>query len=165
MTTSIHRWNSSFIQPDDLFKICDTTAQYCVLSYLIQLNNGYQHVFVSQETLRMKKNKQDKHALMSKPTVDEAVDALVAKGFIKRIKHDLPKANEYIICEADINNAIDCAQKGIHRRSDGERKAMARHMANMYPDEAREALVNGHGDAIYKGNTGEKVESRGVDNG
>lgn len=93
-----NRWQAQYTAPNDLNKVCSTIYEFAILHYMIQLNNGYQSIHPSIQTLCQ--------GYMSRPTADEAIDGLVAKGFIQRIKHQLPKANEYIIeCEA-INRAI-----------------------------------------------------------
>lgn len=153
--------NSKFIHnydaPNDLHLIIKNAYQKVILDYLIQLGNGYKSVFASQNTLRL--------GLMSKPSADDAIDALVEYGFIKRIKHPLPKSNEYVICYDTINLAIKRAmdievlgKRAQREYSQKEKNAMTIRQAVANPElahKAEEIL----GNAVVEKSTGRVIEN------
>jgi hypothetical protein len=142
MTINNYRFDCSYKSPDNLHLIVDSVHELVILQYLIQLSDGLEVVHPSQLTLTL--------GLMCVPTADNAIDGLVAKGYIVRIKREFPLSNEYKICADVINSQIDIKSKGKHRRSEKERMAMAKHYTNMYPDVSREVLVNNFNDRVIE---------------
>lgn len=157
----LYRFNCYYKSPDDLHLIVDSIYELAILQYLIQLTDGLGTVHPSEETLRLK--------VMSKSSVIEAIEKLREKGFIIKIPHFPPKANEYQVCSDVINYAIDIKSKGKHRRSEKEDKAITWHMSNKHPDTAEDALVTMNNKRVIDKSTGlihdkeEKIKETKID--